>query len=350
MTAEDPDVPASRQDTHGCLLVVTGYAGNASALSRATAEAAAAMATSPELGDFFELRFADIGGHPEAAAGRAAAAARVAEELTRPADTAGTNYFALVVADQSAAAAGQLLADCVTHPVTARLSLRCRVLAGTDDRPPGTELAVPAADIVTPAAGAWSRADLVHQLRRYAEELLQDFASGTEPGLTPGQLSELQDEEGHVAAQKEPLAAGGADMLPTGQPMLPLDDVPAPQREKAAQPELPQRPAVEAGPGTRELPPGPATGGSGTPRSAGIITGHADPGPARNQRSLRQGPSCCAAWHGPPPRNRASGQRCFGGRCAGGVQPAGQRPARPGCRPLPHRGARVPCPDRRPGH
>lgn len=178
MTASEPDT-----DTEGCLLLVAGFAGGALGLEAVTADAARRIMASPTLGDFFDVRFADLGPPPVPTADDAnpagtsaedvttadsIAADFIADELTRPDASAGRNYFALVIADRSAQAAERLLAVCDAHPVIGRLSLRRRALA------------IPGGP------------DPARELRRYADELLADFASGNEPGLSPHQVRQLR--------------------------------------------------------------------------------------------------------------------------------------------------------------
>ena len=263
MTADELGAGRGEPDSEGCLLVVAGYADIAAVLGPVTAEAAASiMRSSPELGDFFDLRFADIGPRPGSPSGRADAIAHIAGELTRPAGAAGRHYFALVVADRSAAVAEQLLAECRAHPVIAGLPMRCRGLASTDDRRPGTGEAAagsPAANIVFPAAGAWDRASLVHELRSFAAELLTDFAAGNEPALTPGQVSQLLSAEEQNPAEEQAHGPAMDDQAPGPQP-APSPDALSPPRDEP-HPQLPERapvlwrPAVpDAGRRPRRLP------------------------------------------------------------------------------------------------
>jgi hypothetical protein len=202
------------------------------------------MRSSPELGDFFELRFADIGPRLEAPGGNADAIARIVGGLTSPAGAADSIYFALVVADRSAAVAEQLLAECGAHPVIARLPIRCRGLASTDDRRPGTDEAAaasPAAEIVIPAAGTWDRTSLVHELRSYAAELLQDFAAGNEAALAPGQVDQILSKEDQNTGEEQPRPAMD-DQAPGPRPAPPPDAL-SPQPDEP-QPQLPERAPV----------------------------------------------------------------------------------------------------------
>jgi hypothetical protein len=212
-------------DTEGCLLLVAGYAGGALGLAAVTADAARRIMASPALGDFFDVRVADLGPPPvpsandtnpagtsaeDVTAADSIAADFIADEFTKPEAIAGRNYFALVIADRSAQAAERLLAVCDVHPVIGRLPLRRRALAIPGGPDPGREL------------------------RRYADELLSDFASGNEPGLTPHQLSQLrpapfrtaESEPAGFKAAEGQLSPGAA--VPGLFPPLPLMPPPEP--------------------------------------------------------------------------------------------------------------------------
>jgi hypothetical protein len=200
MTADEAAVPPSQQDSVGCLLVVAGYDDISTALRSVTEEAVSRINVSPELADFFEVHFVGLGPRPARDGDRSAAVARLAAVLTRPTGPAARHYFALLAADRSAAVVGQLLGECGAHPVVGRLPIRCRGLASVEDRLPGRGEPVQygdagesqLADILVAATGAWRRAGLVQEAQRFAKELLQDFASGTEAGLTLAQLGQLQ--------------------------------------------------------------------------------------------------------------------------------------------------------------
>jgi hypothetical protein len=207
-------------DTEGCLLLVAGYSGGALGLAAVTADAARQIVASPALGDFFDVRVADLGPPPvppandtnpagtsaeDVAVADSIAADFIADELTKPEAIAGRNYFALVIADRSAQAAERLLAVCDVHPVIGRLPLRRRALAIPGDPDPGREL------------------------RRYADELLSDFASGNEPGLTPHQLSQLRPAPFRTA-EFEPAEFKAAEgQLSPGAVVPPLPLMPPPE-------------------------------------------------------------------------------------------------------------------------
>ena len=234
-----PDVPATipiQPDTEGCLLVVAGYADIAQVLGPVTAEAAASInRTSPELGDFFELRFADIGPRSEAPSCHADAVSRIAAELTRPTSPTARYYFALVVADRSAAATEQLIEECQTHKVIAALPMRYRGLASTDDRrtaPDERASGTATAEIIISSAGAWDRVSLVRDLRSFATELLLDFAAGNEPGLTLSQLSQLSPARNQDSVDEQPQGHARADQAPPSDVLSPQREEPHPQPPK----------------------------------------------------------------------------------------------------------------------
>lgn len=221
----DGDPATHGADSAGCLFLVGCYADLARTLSPLVVEAASRIMRSPSLSDFIELRFADIGPRPKRAAERGAAVERIALEFARPRGGAGRNYFAVLIADRSASAVEQVLADCGADPIIGILPMRRRGIATEDDRrpeclprnplpaaregvPAGSEQIlkeggggsdtgdadsspVAAADVVVLKAGSWGPEDLIAELRRYAEDLLHDFATTSEPGLTCEQLADL---------------------------------------------------------------------------------------------------------------------------------------------------------------
>jgi hypothetical protein len=188
MTAIGPE-----PDSEGCLLLVASYSDTAAIASSVATKAAAGIVASPELGDFFELRFTDLGSRPLSPAAHADAVARIAAELTRPTIGAGRCYFALVITDRSAEVASELLTDCEADPVISALPIRSRSLVSAD------------VDTVTGS----DEGAIVRELQRYARYLLQDFASGDELGLTPDELSGLQPKISPAASDlpDEPAAA-----------------------------------------------------------------------------------------------------------------------------------------------
>jgi hypothetical protein len=291
MPGEDSAVAG--RDSEECLLVVAGYADIAPVLKAVTAETAACIITSPELGDFFELRFADLGGRPEHRSGHAEAAARIADELTQPRGTAGRNFFALVIADRSAAVAAGLLAACAAHPIVARLPIRCRGLASIDDREPehahdreperGASLD---AEIVIPLGGGWDQPGLVRELRRYAADVHEDFAVGNQPGVTLDQLGRLRS-----GAAEDPLDDPAADGPAVGNPTAedPAAGNPDPGPRSVLLPDaLAPRPEDRASPTEPAAGPPPGPQPTATPSRAGAM--------ARLLLSLprRRGPAAAA--------------------------------------------------------
>ena len=156
------------------------------------------------------MRLVGLGGRPAPDASRDEAVARLAATLTRPSGSADRYYFALVVADRSAALVGRLLEECGEHPVITQLPIRCRGLASLEDRLPGPEQPEqPERDgeddpdgILVAPTGMWCRAGLVHEVQQFARELLQDFASAPEAGLTSAQLGRLRPDAGDDIAER----------------------------------------------------------------------------------------------------------------------------------------------------
>jgi hypothetical protein len=209
-------------DSARCLLIIGGYTDTLAVLGSVRDKAERRIIMSPVLGDFVELRHADLGARPKEAAERGEAVVRISRELTELRPGAGRTYFALVIADHSAKAVEQVLADCAADPVLASLPLRRRGFASEDDRvakaePANESRAV--ADIVVSSTGRWRQDDLAAELQRYADELLRDFATGP-PGLTPGQLDALRAESDRALVQAEPAPAPDTPGRPT-EPVQP---------------------------------------------------------------------------------------------------------------------------------
>ena len=188
MAIADGEVPGS--DTEGCRLVVASYEAAAPLVSAAAADAARRIMMDPALGDFMDLRFVDMGPRPEAPKDRSAAARLILEEMLAPGDESGRNYFAIAVADRSAAEVELVLTECVNAPFLNTVPLRVHGIASRDDRRSASD-AVSSAPIAIAASGAWSHSDLVDELRRHANELLGLFAAGQQ-GLSHGQLDSLR--------------------------------------------------------------------------------------------------------------------------------------------------------------
>jgi len=190
----DPEPVAGEPDSLGCRLLVASYSDVAPVVRAVTARARDHILQSPELGDFVDLLFADLGPRPDQReesdqAVCADAVTRVVTALTQPALDADISYFALLVADRSAVAATRMLAACDEDPVIDALPMRRRVLASTDDRACDTDTTV---EVKLPPSGSWLRDDLVDEVQHYAEELLMFFSGGHQRGLTLAQLKALR--------------------------------------------------------------------------------------------------------------------------------------------------------------
>lgn len=284
----DGDPAAHDADSAGCLFIAGCYADLAHTLSPLVAEAASRIMRSPSLSDFIELRFADIGPRPKRAE-QGAAVERIAHEFARPCAGAGRNYFALLIADRSAAAVEQVLADCGADPVVGTLPMLRRGIATEDDRrrerPAGNRLpavrdGVPsggermlkqggagsgtsdadgspiAADVVILKTGSWEPEGLITELRRYAEDLLHDFATASEPGLTCEQLADLLPPSQGLALEAGQAGRHAGDLQPgTARPQdgaSALRDEPGWRAGRRS--EEPTRPGSQREPGKRWSP------------------------------------------------------------------------------------------------
>ena len=251
-------------DSAGCLLIIGGYTDTAATLGSIADKAADRILRSPDLGDFIELRHVDIGPRPRAAAQPVHAVAIVSRELTRPSDGAGRTYFALVIADRSAAAAEQVLQDCAADPVIAGLPLRSRGFASVEDRYQGgrkTRDTKPRAgqafDIVVSPEGSWTIKELAAALNRYAAELLHDFAAGPERGLTARELDALRAASTPQAAPEPGTAPDRAAAEPSRPVIPPEPDALRPQPPPTAHPPAPA--GIRRPPGPAAAPPPGAT-------------------------------------------------------------------------------------------
>jgi len=279
-TIADGEVPGS--DTEGCRLVIASYEAAAPLVSAATRDAARRIMMAPALGDFIELRFADMGPRLGRSDDRSAAARLILEELLAPGDESGRNYFAIAVADRSAAEVELVLAECVDAPYLNTVPLRLHGIASRDDRRSADEV-VPGASMAIAASGAWSHADLVDELRRHADELLHHFAAGQQ-GLTHDEFDSLR------ASYKQYIMLGRGDEPsedPDGAvprtPELPDEPVPA------AQPDIL---ATESPPSAVSEKAAPAEPASPEPASAepSLSSATAAPPLVRLQRWLLDSP------------------------------------------------------------
>ena len=237
--------------------MVASYEAAAPLVSAATAETARRIMGTPALGDFMELRFVDMGPRPGPPGNRSAAARLILEELLAPGDESGRNYFAIAVADRSAAEVELVLTECVNTPFLNTLPVQANGIASVDDRRSATQ-AVSGASIAIAASGAWNYSDLVDELRRHASELLVHFAAGRR-GLSYGELSSLRGSYeqyvllGHGEESAEERGVAGPNELPAVPPALP--DILAPE---------PPPPAATAAAAPTEASTGEATAGEAT--------------------------------------------------------------------------------------
>ena len=319
------EVPGS--DTQGCRLVVASYEVAAPLVSAATAETARRIMGAPALGDFMELRFVDMGPQPGPLGNRSAAARLILEELLAPGDESGRNYFAIAVADRSAAEVELVLTECINAPFLNTLPVQVHGIASVDDRRSAIEV-VSGASIAIAASGAWNYSDLVDELRRHANELLVHFAAGRQ-GLSHGELDSFRDSYeqyvllGHGEESAGEPGAGVPDELPAVPASPALPDILAPEPP----PPTACAAAAPAEASTAEATTGEATTGEATTGEA--TTGEATTGEATTARRPRAR----------RPRARRPGER-----------PRARRPRRP------HRllhcrsdGCRGGCPARRGG-
>jgi hypothetical protein len=190
----DADFGARAADSAECLLVVGGYSENQRDLARVVAAARDRILMSPSLGDFFELRLVDMGPKPTPPVDDAAGVARLVFELTsRPGEVA-RNFSALVVIDQSARAVDRVLHECRLNSVLSELNVRFRGIARNDDRSRTTDGQAQGTGprtVISSDGERQSSDDLDKEIARYAEDLLADFGSGGEQGLSASQLDEL---------------------------------------------------------------------------------------------------------------------------------------------------------------
>jgi hypothetical protein len=304
--------PAAREsDSQNCLLIVAAYA-DAPAVGPGAAEAGDRIMMSPALGDFIVTRFVPLGEPPAPPSrpdGYAAAVGRIADEFTAPNNATGKYYFGLVIADPSAAMVTGLIAACRANPMLAQLPLRCHGLAEIEDRDPGgAERGGPdRADVVSIALdGRVPGHDLADELVAYAEHLLRDFATTSEPGLSAGDLTLIRRQPA------EPTARPAS----TGTPRALEPPAPEPPGLEAAALDTP-RAGPAPGSGLEEDPrrPVPAETTAATSGLAGPArlpaAGTADPGaPAldRNQAGGRAWPGSAGLAAAAPPDPARTGR------------------------------------------
>jgi hypothetical protein len=191
----DAEFGARAADSAKCLLVIGGYRDYADILRPVVIAATEQILMSPSLGDFFELRFVDLGKESARTGDQSAAVARLVLELTsRP--EAARNFSAFMLIDRSSAASDRLLRECQANRVLTALKVRFYGSATIEDRASGQDQGTgPEIDV----AGRQRSDDvLTSEIVGYAERLLADFGSGWEPGVTVERVDELG-----VAAQTE---------------------------------------------------------------------------------------------------------------------------------------------------
>jgi len=196
----DADYYSRAADSAACLLVVGGYQENADILCRVVEGIERRFLLSPSLGDFFEVRFADLGDRPAPDSRRAAEVVKLAVELTSRPDDAARNFSALVLVDQSAAAIDRVLKGCAGDPVLRQLNTRYYGMASKEDRPghtPGGKMTERGKKpkqgnrISIAPRGRRTVEELVTGIYDFAEELLQEFGSGWKPGVPAEDVSKL---------------------------------------------------------------------------------------------------------------------------------------------------------------
>jgi hypothetical protein len=322
MAIVDGEVPGS--DTAGCRLIVASFEAAAPLVSSATADAARRIMMAPALGDFMELRFVDIGPRPGPSDNRTEAAQLILEELLSLGDEFGRNYFAIAVADRSAAEVELVLTECVNAPFFNELPMRMHGIASLDDRRSATEI-VSGASIAIAASGAWSHSDLVDELRQHANDLLGQFAAGQQ-GLSQGELDSVRARyEQHVMLGhgKEPSEDPGAaapdelpaEPAPAAQPDILASESPEPDAPaeaapagastaEAARAEVAPAGAAPAKASTAEASTAEAsTAEAGTADANATEPGTAEPSPAPDLPASAPAPSLVRLprWlHDPP--------------------------------------------------
>jgi hypothetical protein len=190
----DAELTARAADSSECLLVIGAYTQNQGQLDKVVAAARDQILMSPALGDFFELRLVDMGPRPGTPDDDAAGVARLVFELTSRPRTAARNFSALLFIDQSAVEVERVLRDFGANSVLSELNVRFRGIARKDDRSPVTEGGVQETGprtVMSPEGERLTTDDLEVEVARYAEDLLVEFGTGGEQGLSARRLDEL---------------------------------------------------------------------------------------------------------------------------------------------------------------
>jgi hypothetical protein len=174
---------------------VASYRDSARRLGNALAAVDNRVRMSPLHSDFFQFRLLDLGPFRKGPSPELSAVNLIAQEVTSPGGDARHHFFAVVMLDPSAAVAEAVLRGCRAHPALGDLPARWRGLAGTDDRTPGDrgpDDPTAAVQIVLAPDGSWDTQALALQLWRYANEVLDEFASGREQSLSSEGVSARQ--------------------------------------------------------------------------------------------------------------------------------------------------------------
>lgn len=205
MTMSEPDSVSNMpgeappgEDTEGCACVIASYAAAAPEVSAATKDASRRIMMTPALGDFLELRFVNMGPEPTQPDDRSAAVRQITRGLLASDTGAGRQYFAIVVADASAALAQDVLAACSQSSFLGKLPMRLHGIAMREDRGLARDT-VRDEQVAVAAAGAWGHDCLVGELRRYADELMRYFADN-EQGLPREEFDSHRREYEEVAS------------------------------------------------------------------------------------------------------------------------------------------------------
>jgi hypothetical protein len=243
-------------DLTSCLLIVGGYADVAKSLGPVMKAATRRIVMSPTLGDFIAVRSVDFGPRPKRDADRAEAVARIVGAIEHPEGEMARNFFAVVVIDPSARAIESVLADCQADPFIARLPLRCRGYAWDDDRraQKGSQSGRTPPDGTVVSVSEWSEDDLVTELRRYADDLLRDFAAGTNKSISRAQIDAIRAQTWPGRAMPAPPAADPRPEARRGTSVHAPTRTAARPPAEPAPPTLPRRPDHSGSPLRREEP------------------------------------------------------------------------------------------------
>lgn len=188
--------------SRGCLIVVATYSHMTRVIAPLVSEAARRILLSPVLGDFIELRHVDLGDRPSENEDDGYAVSCIGADIVHPKVAADQNYFAIIIADRSARHIERIFGECQSDSVLSAMPLRYCGFAAVEDRDAVEQPDSPRRrwEMVIPRSGGWTNRRLADAMRYYAEEMLQDFGTGHEPGLTPDQLAAMGGAGRQVAA------------------------------------------------------------------------------------------------------------------------------------------------------